>query len=58
MWGYSLLLISRVLQRPMYHFQKIRDTTRMGKGTAHICKFLMRLCSAPKLDLLAFSLFY
>ena len=37
------MFISKVLQRPMYHFQKISDTTHMGKRTAHVCKFLMRL---------------
>ena len=38
-WSYSLLFISKVLQRPMYHLQKINDITRMGKGTLTFANF-------------------
>ena len=38
-FGVILLFISKVLQRPMYHLQKINDITRMGKGTLTLANF-------------------
>lgn len=38
-FGVILLFISKVLQRPMYHLQKINDITRMGKGTLTFANF-------------------